>query len=332
MLVLNAKLASRKDEATAETRNTPPLAECNVASGSPKIEITSTIFAKYMRITFFISVISILIGRAYQNIFWDAPLRALIWDEAIMTRPILWLTGQDWQTFASNQATNTYIRWYSIFVGLILLSTAFLAWRIECGNRKKWPWIFFIFSCSILLFHSFLDMKDKFYHVAQVLEPTIQIFIPIVYIMWKYEKLKKIISLKMILKILVAITFAAHGLYAMGFYPVPGNFIDMTIISTGFTEDQTRIFLEIIGWLDLSLLIFLFIPQTEKFAIWYAILWGLLTAVARIWTGFDIDALWSSLHGHLYKMIFRLAHGLIPLTILYIISKEKKQIQLQNVK
>jgi len=296
-------------------RNSGPSLFSKIASWSDFIYLFLA-----MRIPFFLAVFFTLLGRSYQYLFWDAPVRTLIWDESLMTRTVKLLTGQSWQEFAANINVNSYIRIYSIAVGILFLCAAVLIVAVLNGSRRKWYWIPIVFSSCLLFFHSMLEMKDKFYHIAQLLEPSIQIFAPIIFMLWMYKKIGKNSHLKIILKILVAITFAAHGLYAMGFYPVPGHFIDMTILSLGISEDQSRMLLFIVGWLDIALVVALFVPALEKVAIWYAIVWGFLTALARIWSGFDVDFFWSSLHQHSYRTLFRLSHGLVPLTIYLIIQ------------
>lgn len=49
--------------------------------------------------------------------------------------------------------------------------------------------------------------------------------------------------------IAAALTFAAHGLYAMGYYPVPLNFRMMTTEILSISEEGSLRFLEIFGWL-----------------------------------------------------------------------------------
>ena len=68
------------------------------------------------------------------------------------------------------------------------------------------------------------------------------------------------------------------------------------------------------GYLDfvVSVLIF-FPPPIAKPALLYAIFWGLVTAVARIWSNLDMDFLIASLHQNLFECLYRFPHFLIPL-------------------
>ena len=45
------------------------------------------------------------------------------------------------------------------------------------------------------------------------------------------------------LKIAIALTFSAHGLYAIGYYPQPGVFVDMLINILHFSETTAKDFL-----------------------------------------------------------------------------------------
>ena len=122
-------------------------------------------------------------------------------------------------------------------------------------------------------------------------------------------------------KALIATTFVAHGLYALGFYPVPGNFVDMTIFTLGVSETVARQLLFAAGVLDILAAVALFWPPTQSVACWYMIAWGLATALARVLAAFSPEAIGASLHQTLYLTIYRLPHGLLPLALLLSYAK-----------
>ena len=88
---------------------------------------------------------------------------------------------------------------------------------------------------------------------------------------------------------MIGITFLSHGLYAFGFYPVPGNFIDMTISIFGISETEARTFLWIAGIIDVLILPLLFVNKMLKIVVIYSVFWGFLTALARVFANFSID-------------------------------------------
>ena len=126
------------------------------------------------------------------------------------------------------------------------------------------------------------------------------------------------------LKIAIASTFIAHGLFAMGLIYLPGHFVDMTIIILDVNEAQATSFLYIVGLLDIVASIMIFIPKLSKYALLYMIYWGFSTAFARLMSGYSQNFMASSIHGSLYLVIYRLSHGIVPLLVLIIEEKLKK--------
>jgi len=164
-------------------------------------------------------------------------------------------------------------------------------------------------------------VKDIAFSVLQFLELSIQIAICLIFFLNNDIDKINIKQLTLWLKIAVAFTFIAHGIFAMGIFILPGHFIDMTIQILGVNETQARLFLHIVGGLDILFSILLFVPKLAKYALLYIIAWGLLTAVARLASGFNPDFILKSFHNYTYLVLYRLPHGLIPLTILFLITK-----------
>ncbi len=268
----------------------------------------------------YISVL-ILLAKAYQYFWWDAPLRIIIWDEDMMSTIVQSLMNYSWEEFVTDLSINTWIRNYSLFVSGIFLLGVLSCFFLAKLSTKIWLTIPIGLSSLVLLFHSILSMKAHFNQLSQVFEMSIQIGVPIVLILIVSSKLRTNSKIITILKVLTAITFAAHGLYAIGYYPVPGHFIDMIILSLGVTEEIAKNILLVVGVLDISLLVILFIPATTSYGLIYAAIWGLLTAFARTWAAFDIDFPLETLHQSLYKTIVRLPNGLIPLLLWWMTFK-----------
>ena len=90
----------------------------------------------------------------------------------------------------------------------------------------------------------------------------------------------------------------------------------MTISITGLTEDQSKVFLTIAGVLDIIAAVLIYFPKTTKIALSYILVWGLLTALARVFSGFNASNMLDSLHDSLYTSIYRIPHGLIAAILL----------------
>lgn len=259
------------------------------------------------------AVFLIFIGRAYQYLVYGAPFRAILWDQGLLQPIVEGVFNTPWGEYATSEKVDNWIENLT-FINGILLALAAVSALIINQNNKKYLKYFIYFGSFTLLILAALLMKDKFYHYAQFFELAIQVVTPLVLLNTlnedvNFEKVSKT------LKILVAITFTSHGLYALGYYPIPGNFIDMTINSIGITEDTSRVFLYIAGVLDIILSILIFIPKLSKYALFYAFIWGTATAIARITGSFNSDLIALSLESSLYQTIYRLPHGLIPLII-----------------
>jgi hypothetical protein len=283
----------------------------------------------YLRIIA-ISSACIFLGRAYNYLFWGSPIRVLFWDQELFSPIVEGVFGMTWEVYVTNTQMSTYLEWATFFGGFFFIGCAMLSVVILYSLKRYWRSFLYVGS-AILCVHALLDMKDHFYHYAQFFEHGIQIGTPLLlgYAIFHQERKKRILFF---LKVLVAATFTAHGLYAIGFHPVPVHFVDMTIRILQVEEGTARLFLKVVGILDLMLSVGLFIPKVDRYALIYATGWGFLTALARIVYGFDWDFLGYSLHGYAYQTVFRLAHGLIPLAgVLLIREMRSKKVGLETV-
>ena len=113
----------------------------------------------------------------------------------------------------------------------------------------------------------------------------------------------------------IAFTFFGHGLFAIGYYPQPGYFIDMMIKGFDIHETLARNVLIVFGILDFIFAISIFIPKLLSAALIYGILWGFITAIARITTSFNTDFLDNWIEQYLFAFMIRVPHFLIPLIL-----------------
>ncbi|MFD0992415.1 DoxX-like family protein [Tenacibaculum geojense] len=261
-----------------------------------------------------LSVFLIFIGRAWQHIFWDAPFRTFFWNESLLKPFVEKYLNISWTNYVTSPQTDAFIQTCIQANGILYAIAAFCAIIITKNNKKAVQIPIFLGGLG-LVFLSVLLAKEKFYHIAQFFEHSIQFGLPflLLYSLHHNFEVKKLV---LTLKILIAITFISHGLYAFGVYPVPGKFIDMVINIFGCTESVAISFLYIAGILDFLLAILIFVPITAKYALMYAVLWGILTAIARIAANFYWEFPLQSLHQHVYEVVYRIPHGLTPLMVL----------------
>jgi hypothetical protein len=126
------------------------------------------------------------------------------------------------------------------------------------------------------------------------------------------------------LKVAIALTFTCHGLYAVGYYPRPGKFIQMTMTILGTNKEASVIFLNIAGILDFVLSVLIFLPR--RFALiglGYAAFWGLATTAARVWANYIPEFWQDSLLTWTHESIMRMPHFMVPLAVmLWMLNKD----------
>ncbi len=266
-----------------------------------------------------LAAISVFLGRAWQHIFWDVPYRSLLWDEELMSYILPWFSNTPYEDFITNVDNDDAIQHVVEGIGWFYLVCAVVAIFIKKIPRV-FSYILWIGTAS-LVFLAFLYCKERFYQLGQFWEYILQFGSPIfLFVLWK----KQYISEKLIfaMKVAIAITFIAHGLYALNFYPRPGNFIQMVIDILGVNESTAIIFLNVAGVLDFAIAIGIFLKgKIRDAALLYAIFWGLATSIARIWSHLYIDMLEDTLMVWVHEAVYRMPHFLIPLAVYYFYKK-----------
>ena len=221
-----------------------------------------------------------------------------------------------WYNYSTNLEVSFWIEKFTHFCGVLFLCSGFtvLFWKKLKSLRLKR--FMLKLGITLLLVLTLLIFKSKNFRVLEIFEMLIQLSLPIALLKLTDSNKDKV---ALFLKIAIALTFVAHGLYAMGIPFRPGHFIDMTIGITGLTESSAVLFLTIAGALDVLASLLLFNKHTSRYALGYIFIWGLLTALARVVYGFSASFIFNSLHESLYATVYRLPHGLIALVVFLLI-------------
>lgn len=277
-----------------------------------------------------ISLILVLLGRAYQYFFFSAPFLNLYYYAEFLKPYIERKTGLLWHDFLSLPEIDSYTD-YAIygFGGLFLITIPF----VFLLNQQNYKWFQLpILTSGIgLIFLAVLLTISKNYKVGQFIEYSLQFTLPFLLLCFiRYDEVKD--NLLLILKVLIAFTFVGHGLYAIGYYPVPGYFVDMVIHIFNCSESVARTFLTIAGILDLVIAIGLFLPNKRivSYCLIWAVIWGFATAIARVVGNFYPNFILRSLHQTVFEMAYRLPHGLIPVLALMVLNNKSKQVLLSK--
>lgn len=273
-----------------------------------------------------ISCALVLLGRFYQFFFFGSPFRTILWDESLLTGLVLNFYDS-WNAYATDPIINYRIEVLSKIAAIIFLLTSIVVlfwYKISSiVIKKSLIWMSFVF----LVFMAISMFKDKIYAWLPVFELSIQLSPLVLLTFWNNIEKLNVRFLTRFLKTAIALTFIPHGLFAMGVFPVPGHFTDMTISILGVTENEAKLFLWIVGFIDVVGSILIFIPhKISKIILYYFVFWGLITAFARVYSGFVPGLAGMTLHNSLFLTIYRLPHGLIPLATLYLLNIKQLKI------
>ena len=262
------------------------------------------------------AAVAVFLGRAWQYLYWDAPYRALFWDEAWMKGLVEPTLGITWREYVTSPQTDAFIQNLITGIGWFYLACALVALFVNRLGRvgRALLWL----GAANLLFLAALYCKEKFFFIGQFFEYTLQWGAPVMLAILARNPDKPWTSRFMLfVKLAIALTFTCHGLYAVGFYPRPGNFMDMVMNILPVNETGAIHFLNTAGALDFLLSFALFLPgRWPMAALAYASFWGLATSLARLWAYFHW-AFWdSALNQWLHESVMRFPHFLVPMALL----------------
>ena len=262
------------------------------------------------------AAVSVFLARAWQHLYWDAPYRALFWDEAWMKSLVEPTLGITWREYVTSPQTDAFIQHLILASGWLYIACALAAFFINRLGRvgRVLLWL----GAINLLFLAALYCKEKFFFIGQFFEYTLQWGAPAMLAILAKDPDKPWSSrFVLFVKIAIALTFTCHGLYAVGFYPRPGNFLEMVMNILPVNETGAIHFLNTAGALDFLLSLALFLPgRWPLAALVYASFWGLATSIARVWAYFHW-AFWDSALKHwLHESVMRFPHFLVPLALL----------------
>lgn len=269
-----------------------------------------------------ISAITMFIGRGWQHFAFNPPYRVFLWKEDLLGWFVNHFTPYTWQQYVSSDLVDQTINLGIQTIGVFFLLMAFVTLFIKPWHKKFFK--YYVLSTCIMSFLSFTLFVDKGFYIGQLIEHSLQTFIPLIFALL-YIKRLSISDLINPIKVVIALTFIGHGLFAAGFYPVPGNFVDMVISFFGMSEIEAYKLLRVMGAIDFAAAIMLFIPRLDIFALIFMSFWGSATASARLLSNIDQDLLVMSLDQWWFEVFYRIPHGLVPFSLLYLfyLSKQK---------
>ena len=261
-----------------------------------------------------IATVCVFLGRAWQHLYWDAPFRTLLWDEGWMKGIVEGWFNMAWQDYvrsaAVDQGIQTAIRITGIFYILCALAAIFI------NQLKRWAYPLLYLGAFALFFLAFLECKERFFFLAQFLEYALQFSAPVFLIIY-HRRGEATPQLIFWMKVMAALTFVSHGLFAIGYYPRPGYFVEMVMNIMGIGQEAAVQVLNIAGILDFVVSVLIFFPKRWAVpALAYMVFWGFGTTIARVWGYFHPEIIMDILNQWFYQSVFRAPHFLIPFAVL----------------
>lgn len=266
----------------------------------------------------------IFAGRAWQHLRWDAPYRALLWSESLLL-PFFERVGWQWQYYVTH--SDATISGGIKFIGLFYLFCAAAA--LFASPFRQIPRFLLPVGGFMLFILALLYWKEKYYYWGEPIEYSIQIACPFLLyaLIYRNPKLSNVIR---VMQIAIALTFVGHGLYALGYYPVPGNFQQMMVNFFGVNEPAARQLLYWAGVIDIAIAIGVFIPYLQIPLLAYAAFWGFVTATARLVANYDVHIPLYSLNLWLFEVLCRIPNGGLPLLLLFLLLRTRVNKQTLN--
>ena len=280
-----------------------------------------------------ISAVAVLVGKGLQGLLHDLPLRALMWDEGTFSG-IAATLGYEWSAWVTSPQVSDTIGLIVKVIGASLLVGGLLL--LIPAIRKTRLTIFSLSWNGVLLFALILlATKENFWRFGYFIEHALQLGAPLLLLGMILGKTAT--SLLPTMRVLTALTFTGHGLFAMGYYPVPFHFLLMTMEGLGefylnltgatLTEQGARSLLYFVGWIDFLAAAMLLVPWgrigiSKRFvfslysiALAWIIPWALLTTMARWWSNSGFSSLSNLIYYWGPEVLVRLPHILIPVLI-----------------
>jgi DoxX-like protein len=267
-----------------------------------------------------ISTVCVFLGRSWQHLVWDAPFRTLLWDEYWMKGIVENLFSIPWEDYITSPKVDNGINEFVKLMGWFYLICAFMT--VMINKWKRVAGVFMIVGSITLIILAMLYCKERFFSLGQFFEYTLQFSSPLfLYHIVKEESIKS--RLLFFMKLAIAFTFICHGLYAIGYYPRPGYFTEMTMNILGVEENLAVQFLIFAGIMDFVIGVAIFLPfRFSKWILLYAIFWGFFTTIARIWAYVELDIFLESAKQFVHESVYRVPHFMVPV-VLYLLNKWK---------
>lgn len=256
-------------------------------------------------------------GWAWGHLYWEPSYASILWNDTTFT----WFQqlGYSWEEFVGTGANNGLIQKFFRWIGWLFLGGSILSFTVR---RNSWIQLTMLLFSGLLILAVALGkfIKSEFElpmlveHGGQILSPILLVIALSLGVRHRITVTTAIIAFWM--------TFAGHGLYAVGIWPTPATFVGMTRVISGLDADSAKLFLLVVGILDLTICFGIAIPFLRRTCALYALIWGMLTAAARPVAGMSWDLNYWGADQFLHESVYRAPHVFIPLYLFLLWSSK----------
>jgi hypothetical protein len=248
------------------------------------------------------------------------PLRALLWDESLVSGVVERLTGMEWNAWVSSMEVDASINRAIRIQAWIFF---FFALAVMVPLRSKAASWCYVAAALNLLFLGWLKYHDIGMGIGQWFEHASQFCLPLVLALYFWGKGSR---WELLAKLSLAATFIGHGLFALGVpseipalnHQRPGQFTEMTMLCLGLeTESSAGRLLTVAGVADFIVAGMIFLRGWPRIiGLAYMVAWGFLTALARPWAYYEPTAAGETLGRWIPEMLYRFPHFGLPACLL----------------
>ena len=256
-----------------------------------------------------------LAARGWLMYRWDSHLRGLLWNEGAMRPFVEEYLLMDWQQYANE--SDPYITLGIEILGGVLMVGGLLTLLMHVRPLSFLKWLL-LPLWMILALDSYSNYFDVSYQEGMLIEYALQASTPLL-LLWVLVLPNRMRVWAWGASVLVAMCFIGHGMYAMGYHPVPWSFQVMTMDILGVDETMAKRILYVAGILDFAVAIGILIPVARRVSLIYMIFWGGVTALARIWAHFDKATKYWGIDPWLAETLVRTVHWMIPVLLLMLL-------------
>jgi|GEM_PF-373377 hypothetical protein len=256
-----------------------------------------------------------LASRGWLMYKWDSHIRSLLWNEEAVSPLLEKYTNLSWEDYAleSDPFITTGLEWLGIV--LMLGAVLTLLMRIPYFAIFKW---FLIPLWAILALDSFSNYFDVSYQLGMLIEYMLQAGIPLLFLLvLMFPRMLK--TWAWVTSLFVSACFIGHGLYAVGYHPVPWSFQVMTMEILGISEESSISFLYTVGVLDFMAGIAILVPILRRLGLYYMFAWGGATSLARILAHYDPSLKYHGMDPWVAECVVRTSHWVVPMLLLMLL-------------